>query len=87
MILKYKAEWYNRDLIEIDRWFPSSKLCNICGFKNNELTLKDRKWICPKCKTNHDRDINASINIKNEGKRIMKIRLSSPELTSLEISH
>jgi len=88
-ILKYKSKWYDRNLIEIDRWFPSSKLCNICGFKNKELSLKDRKWICPECKTNHDRDINAAINIKNEGKRIFnikenKIGLNSPKFTPLE---
>ncbi len=43
---------------------PSSKTCNICGFKNSELTLKDREWQCPECKNTHDRDINAAINIK-----------------------
>jgi putative transposase len=90
-ILVYKCHWYGRDLVEIDRYYPSSKLCNYCGYKNDELTLKDREWVCPECKTHHDRDINAAINIGKEGKRILLIRenkinigLSSPELTPLD---
>ena len=70
-ILKYKAEWYNRDIIEIDRYFPSSKLCNVCNYKNSDLALKDRTWICPVCGTNHDRDYNAALNIKKEGLKIL----------------
>ena len=70
-ILKYKADWYGKDIIEIDRWYPSSKLCNSCGYKNNELTLNDREWTCPNCNTKHDRDLNAAINIRNEGLRIL----------------
>jgi putative transposase len=87
-ILKYKAEWYGRDIIEIDRWFPSSKLCSNCGNKNNELKLKDREWTCTSCNTTHDRDVNAAINILNEGKRILnnKIPIRDGELTPLEIS-
>ena len=87
-ILTYKAIWYGRDLVIIDRWFPSSKLCNVCGYKNTELKLKDRNWICPECNTVHDRDLNAAINIKKEGIRItnIKIGFSSPELTSIESS-
>ena len=87
-MLRYKSEWYNRDLIEIDQWFPSSKLCHCCGWKNKELTLKDREWICQECGVIHDRDINAAINIKNEGLRIYnknKIGLRQPEFTPLEI--
>ncbi|MFA5527819.1 MAG: RNA-guided endonuclease TnpB family protein [Peptostreptococcales bacterium] len=85
-ILKYKSNWYGRDLVEIDKWFPSSKLCNKCNYKNSELTLKDRTWICPECGESHDRDINAAINIRNEGIKILnnKIGLSSPELTLQE---
>ena len=85
-MLIYKAKWYGRDLIEIDRWFPSSKLCNCCGYRNTELTLVDRTWTCPSCKTIHSRDLNAAINIKNEGLRILSIGLSSPQLTSMESS-
>jgi putative transposase len=87
-MLRYKAEWYGRDVIEIDRFFPSSKLCNCCGFKNTELKLNDRSWKCSDCGTTHNRDLNAAINIMKEGKRILniknKIGLSSPESTPLE---
>ncbi len=62
--LKYKAEWFGKTIVKIGMFEPSSKTCNICGFKNSELTFKDRKWQCPECKTIHDRDINAAINIK-----------------------
>ena len=62
--LEYKAEWYGKTILRIGRFEPSSKLCNVCGFHNSELTLKDREWTCPDCKTKHDRDINAAINIK-----------------------
>ncbi len=71
-ILKYKANWYNREIIEIDRFFPSSKKCNNCGNNNDDLKLSDREWICPSCGTHLDRDINAAINIKNEGIRLQK---------------
>ena len=82
-ILKYKAKWYDREVIEVDRWFPSSKLCSNCGYKNKELTLKDREWICPECNSLLNRDLNAAINIKNEGMKI-KIGMSLSELTPLE---
>ena len=83
-MLMYKSEWYGREVIQVSRWFPSSKLCSCCGYKNDDLTLKDREWTCPECGVIHDRDINAAINIRNEGERI-KIGLSSPELTHQEI--
>jgi putative transposase len=63
--LKYKANWYGKTVLEIGKFEPSSKLCNVCGYKNTELKLSDRNWICPSCQTKHDRDINAAINIKN----------------------
>jgi putative transposase len=86
--LKYKAEWCGRYIVEVDRFYPSSKLCNCCGYKNNELTLKDREWTCPECKTHHNRDLNAAINIRNEGQRIMKNKIGNrfPEFTPLESS-
>ncbi|AKB77727.1 Mobile element protein [Methanosarcina horonobensis HB-1 = JCM 15518] len=62
--LEYKAEWLGKTVLRIGQFEPSSKLCNVCGYHNSELTLKDRVWICPDCKTPHDRDINAAINIK-----------------------
>jgi len=67
--LEYKALWNDKQVIHIDRFFPSSKACSKCGWINNNLTLKDRNWICPKCGEKHDRDINAAINILNEGYR------------------
>jgi len=67
--LTYKAEWNDKYIIHIDRFFPSSKTCNKCGWVNNSLTLKDRTWTCKKCDEVLDRDINASINILNEGYR------------------
>lgn len=68
--LQYKADRYGRTLIRIDAWYPSSKLCHNCHYENKELTLNDRTWACPKCKTVHDRDYNAALNIKEEGLRI-----------------
>lgn len=65
--LKYKALWYGRNIIEIDRWFPSSKRCNECGYILDSLKLDVRKWICPKCHVHHDRDINAAKNIVTVG--------------------
>lgn len=62
--LEYKAEWFGKTILRTGRFEPSSKLCNICGYHNSELTLKDREWQCPTCSTIHDRDINAAINIK-----------------------
>lgn len=85
-MLTYKAKWYKRDLIQVDRYFPSSKLCSCCGHKNTELELKDREWTCPNCGTKHDRDFNAAKNTLNEGRKILNIGLSSPELTLGEIS-
>ncbi len=87
-ILKYKAQWYGREIVEIDKFFPSSKLCSCCRYKNDGLTLSVREWICPECGEIHDRDLNAAMNIKNEGLRILNelVRLSSPELTPLDSS-
>lgn len=69
--LKYKARWHNKTVILIDRFYPSSKTCSCCKKKNTMLTLSDRKWICPNCKTELDRDENAAINILEEGIRLL----------------
>ena len=66
-MLTYKAEWNDKKIIRISRWFPSSKTCNCCGYINQGLKLKDRTWVCPNCHSVLDRDLNASKNILKEG--------------------
>jgi len=68
--LEYKCDWYGRELIGIDRWFPSSKRCSHCGHTLGELKLNVRRWDCPECKTSHDRDINAALNILAVGQTV-----------------
>jgi len=66
--LKYKTNWNNKIYYEVNRYFPSSQLCNKCGYKNTDTkNLNIRFWICPECNTEHDRDENAAINILNQG--------------------
>ena len=71
IFLKYKLEDKGGKLVKIDKWYPSSKLCHECGYKNNELTLSDRVWVCPNCGSIIQRDYNASLNIRDEGHRIL----------------
>lgn len=66
-MLKYKAQWYGRKVIPVDRWLPSSKTCSTCGWINTALTLNERSWTCPDCGVVHDRDINAAKNILAAG--------------------
>ena len=69
-ILEYKALWYGKDFVEVDRYFPSSQTCHVCGHVEPAVkNLRVRKWICPRCGEKHDRDINAAINIHSEGLR------------------
>ena len=74
-VLKYKANWNNKRLIQIDRYYPSSQLCNICNYQNKEVKdLSIRSWECPVCHTEHNRDYNAAVNIMFEGLKIyMKV--------------
>ena len=65
--LEYKAGWYGRESIKIDRYFPSSKGCSNCGYVVEKLPLNIRKWDCPECGSHYNRDINASINILAAG--------------------
>ena len=70
--LDYKMDWKGKYFVLIDRFFPSSKLCSVCGQINNDLKLSDRVWTCKHCGTTHHRDKNAVINIKGEGIRILQ---------------
>lgn len=73
-MLKYKAEWYGRKVIQIDTFYPSSQLCSVCGCKNSVLKdLSIRHWECSECGAMHDRDINAAKNILQEGLRIASV--------------
>ncbi len=65
--LEYKARWYGREVVKIDRWHPSSKRCSDCGHTVEKMPLKVRHWTCPECGANHDRDINAARNILAAG--------------------
>lgn len=70
-MLEYKANWFNRRIVYIDRFYPSSKTCHNCGYINKKLKLSDRQWICPQCGGEIERDHNAALNILDEGLRII----------------
>lgn len=69
--LTYKCARKGRELVVVDRFYPSSKLCHVCGYRNSGLRLSDRSWTCPECGTVHDRDMNAALNIRQEGIRVL----------------
>lgn len=78
-MLEYKARWHNRKIVFVDRFYPSSKKCNNCGYINKDLKLSNRQWKCPQCGGIIERDYNAALNILDEGLRI--IGCSTPEFT------
>ena len=68
-LLNYKCDWYGKELVKVNRFYPSSKTCNCCGWINKNLKLSEREWTC-KCGKKHNRDLNASKNILKEGLKI-----------------
>lgn len=81
-ILVDKAFNNGKQVVFVDRFYPSSKICSVCGYKKHDLKLSDREWTCPQCGEHHDRDINAAMNILLEGERIIGVR--STEYTLME---
>ena len=83
-MLKYKYEWYGRQILKVNRFYPSSKACSTpgCGYIHKDLKLSERFWVCPECGALHDRDVNASINLFIEG--LKQIGQGLPELTPAE---
>lgn len=69
-MVEYKALWKGKYLIQVPKFFPSSKTCHVCGHIYKGLTLSERTWVCQRCSTSHGRDVNAAINIREEGIRI-----------------
>ena len=70
-MLEYKCNWNDKQVVKIDRFFPSSKTCSSCGWINQDLPLNIREWSCVSCGENHDRDFNASQNILKQGLNIL----------------
>lgn len=68
-MIQYKCDWNHRTFHKINRWFPSSKTCSCCGYKRDSMDLSIREWQCPNCNIVHDRDLNAAVNIKQEGQK------------------
>lgn len=71
--LAYKADWASRQLVAIDQWYPSSKRCSACGHVMDKMPLPIRAWRCPECSTEHDRDVNAALNIKAAGLAVLAL--------------
>lgn len=82
-MLEYKCNWYGKELVVIDRFYPSSKTCSKCGWKKEDLTLSDRVFKCENCGIEIDRDLNAAINIQRVGVDILYNRMQRDEVTNL----
>ena len=85
VFIDFWAEWYGRELVQIGKFFPSSKTCSSCGNIKKDLTLKDREYQCSSCGTKIDRDYNASLNILEEGLRILKKNCRDDKVSLLNI--
>ena len=83
--IQYLASKHGKDVRFVGRFFPSSKLCHCCGYKNDGLRLRDREWICPECGTHHDRDRNASVNILLEGTSSSWLDTVRPSETTADV--
>jgi len=86
-MLTYKAQWYGREVVQISRWFPSSKMCHDCNYVKGDLQLSDREWDCPKCGKHHDRDFNASQNILTQGLNLINNRGKHGDGVGTGIAH
>jgi putative transposase len=82
-VLSYKAAWQGKEVVKVDRWFASSKLCSCCGWKDNDLTLSDRVFKCKVCGLERDRDLNASKNILEEALRVSSAIRTQSECQSI----
>jgi len=67
----YKARWNSKHFVQVNRFFPATKLCSACGYKNGDLSLSEREWTCLGCGTHHLRDLNAAKNVRVEGLRVV----------------
>ena len=87
-LLEYKADWNDKQIVKINRFYPSSKSCHECGWINQDLKLSDREWTCKSCGVTHDRDVNASRNILKEGLKIFGQGLSNTKVErKLDVSN
>jgi putative transposase len=86
-MLEYKLKWNAKHLTRVDTFYPSSKLCNDCQYKNSELKLSQRTWTCNSCFTTHDRDLNAALNIKKQGYQLLiQLKGNNPKKKTAKVA-
>ena len=83
-MLSYKARWYGRSLVAINRWYPSSKRCSVCGHELESLSLAVREWTCPTCGAVHDRDVNAAMQYQSRGALGVRLWRGGQDQTCME---